>query len=181
MQSAEGMAERHLLARRLAVQVDEDRLHGAPQRVLRHQRIDHREGIVERVHEQPAHGVDHQHLPPARVAGDVAAGARRAGGEVEGTDQSRLAVDVAHDLALVPGMVARGDDIGAGGEDLLADLAGHAEAVGRVLAVDDREIRPQPLLQRRQVRVDGLTAGAADDVAAEQDAHGFRPRTVGGR
>src|SRR3546814_1934703 len=41
-------------------------------------------------------------------------------------------------LALVPAMVAAGDDVGPGFEKLAADLVGDTEAGGRDLAVHDR-------------------------------------------
>ena len=40
-------------------------------------------------------------------------------------------------------MVAEGDHIDAGGEELVADFLGDAEAVGRVLAIGDDEIGRQ--------------------------------------
>ena len=48
--------------------------------------------------------------------------------------------DVRDDLALVPDMIAGGDDVDAGGVELLADLVGDAEAVRGVLAIGDDKI-----------------------------------------
>src|SRR3546814_8716712 len=66
--------------------------------------------------------------------------------------QARLAGDVGHHLALVPAMVAAGDDVGPGFEKLAADLVGDTEAGGRVLAVHDDEVEAEALAQPREMR-----------------------------
>ena len=53
--AVEVIGERLLLARRLGVDVDEDRVGDLAQRRRLERPVDDREGIVERVHEQPAH------------------------------------------------------------------------------------------------------------------------------
>jgi hypothetical protein len=72
-------------------------------------------------------------------------------------------------------VVAERDDVRAGGEQLVGELAGDAGAVGRVLAVDDREVRVVMLAQRRQVLLDGTTARDAEDVREEEDLQGRKP------
>ena len=52
------MADRHLLARRLGVEIDDDRGRTAPSGYGREDRVEPRERVVERVHEQPAHQID---------------------------------------------------------------------------------------------------------------------------
>ena len=64
------------------------------------------EGIVERVHEDPAHGVDDQDARAVPRHEEAGAAARRAGGIVERPEQARLALDEDERLALVEGMVA---------------------------------------------------------------------------
>ena len=76
---------------------------------------------------------------------------RRAGRIIGGADQARLALDEHQRLALVEGVIAERDRVGAGGEKFLADRLGDAEAAGGVLAVDDDEIEPPALAQRRQL------------------------------
>ena len=49
-------------------------------------------------------------------------------------------------------MVAGGDAVGAGVEEVLQHVLGDAEAAGRVLAVDDDEIEPVSLDQAGKQR-----------------------------
>ena len=86
---------------------------------------------------------------PERVSIEVRAPPGRAGRKVHRAQQPRLALDEDERLALVPGMVAEGDGIGAGGQELVADRLGDAEAAGGVLAVDDDAIEPPALAQGR--------------------------------
>ena len=76
-------------------------------------------------------------VPRAR---DVAAVARHAGGVVGRPQQPRLGADVVERFFLVPDVIARGHDVDAQVEELVADLPRDAEAGGRVLAVGDDEI-----------------------------------------
>ena len=106
-----------------------------------------------------------------RDLGDAAAG--RAGGEVERADDARLAVDVADQLALVPDMVAHGDDVGTGGQELVGDGGGEPVAAGGVLAVDDDRIE----LERRRAARAARPAGSARPERPTtsptiEDAHG---------
>ena len=73
--------------------------------------------------------------------GDAAA--RRARRQIERADDPRLAVDVADQLALVPDMVAHGEDVGTGVEELGGDRGRQPVAAGGVLGVDDDRIQRQ--------------------------------------
>ena len=114
--------------------VDDDRLHGAAQRVLGELGVERPERVVGQRHEQAAQHLQDEHALAARGAdlGDAAPG--RARREVERADDPRLAVDVADQLALVPDMVAHGQDVGTGGQELVGDGGGEAVAAGGVLA-----------------------------------------------
>ena len=59
------MAERHLLAGRLGVKIDDDRRHVVAQPILGEDVVEPGERIVERVHEEPAHQIDDEHAAPA--------------------------------------------------------------------------------------------------------------------
>ena len=61
-------------------------------------------------------------------------------GIIERADQPRRALDEHQRLALVPGVIAERDGVGAGVDQLVVDRLGDAEAAGGVLAVDDDEI-----------------------------------------
>ena len=86
------IAHRLLLARRLGVQVDEDGVGARAQRTGSDFAIDGGERIVERIHEDAAHGVDHQ--DPRAVLGldQRRAAARRAGGIVDRPHQAAARV-----------------------------------------------------------------------------------------
>jgi hypothetical protein len=66
-------------------------------------------------------------------------------------------------------VVAERDHVGAGGEQPVGELRGDAGAVGRVLAVDDREVGCELLAQRGQALLDGAPAGGAEDVGKEEE------------
>jgi hypothetical protein len=66
-------------------------------------------------------------------------------------------------------VVARRDHVGAGGEELLGQLGGQADAVRGVLAVDDAEVDPQLVLELGQPVRDRPPAGRAEDVTDEED------------
>ena len=102
--------------------------------------LDRGERIVERVHEDAAHGVDDERARAVLGLDQRRAAARRAGRIVERADQPRRALDEDQRLALVPGVVAERDGVGAGVDHLVVDRLGDAEAAGGVLAVDHDEI-----------------------------------------
>ena len=146
-------------------------MHGAAQAMLGEFPLDAGEGIVEGVHEQPAHDVqDHDLAAPAGVEHDRAAPGRAAGVVVRAQD-APLPVEQAHGLALVPDVIAAADDIDPGGENFLTDLFRDAEAAGRVLAVGDDEIDAELAAQARQVPGQRLAPGPADDISTEQEFH----------
>ena len=178
--SVHHMAQRHLFRRGLAMDIQQDRRDAAAQAVFRQHLFDGSEGTVERIHEQPRHHVEDHDLLPAAAGEDVLAAPRCAFRVIARPQEPRVAVDMGQDLAVVPAVVAAGDDIDARGVELFADLAGDAEAAGRVLAVDDDEIGIQLLAQRRQVREHGVAPRSSDDVAAKQNLHELvRPPAAG--
>ena len=136
--------------------------------------LDRGERIIERVHEDAAHGVDDQHA--RTVSGfdqrDTAPG--RAGGIVDRAKQLRRALDEDQRLLLVPGMIAAGNDVDAGIDEFLVDRFGDTEAAGGVLAIDGDEIEPPVPHQPGQPLEQGDAPAAAHDVADEEDAHALR-------
>ena len=133
--------------------------------------VDGRKGIVERVHEDAAHGVDHEH--PLAVLGfdQRRAAARRAGRIVDRPDQGLGAFDEDQRLSLVPGMIAERDGVGAGVDQFAIDRLGDAEAAGGVLAVDHDQIELPVADEAGQALVDDGPPAAADHIADEKDAH----------
>ena len=96
-------------------------------------------------------------LAPLAASMRLRAAARRARGIIGGADQARLALDEDQRLLLIEGVIAERDRVGAGGEKIVADRLGDAEAAGGVLAVDDDEIEPPA---RAQARADARAATA---------------------
>ena len=96
------MAHRLLLARRLAVHVDDDRIGGGLQRAGGELALRDRERIVERVHEDAPHQVDHQHARAVCGFEQHHAAPRRAYRIVERPDEARRAFDEHERLALIP-------------------------------------------------------------------------------
>src|SRR5262249_51620141 len=93
--------------------------------------------------------------------------------------QFRRALDEHERLLLIPGVIAAGDDVGAGVDDLVIDHLGNAEAAGGVLAVDRDEVELPVPPQRREPLEHDLAPAAADDIADEEDAHGLlEPRGI---
>src|SRR6202011_4433109 len=88
----------------------------------------------------PAHGVDDEDAGAVLRRYHRGAAARGAGRVIGRADQPRRTLDEDERLALVPGVIAERDGVGAGVEQVLVDRLGDAEAAGGVLAVKDDEI-----------------------------------------
>ena len=110
----------------------------------------------------------------ARTAERLAARASRHGRVVERADQPGFAHDIGQRLALVPGVIAERQAVGAGLEQFAGGVFADAEAAGGVLGVDGDEIQPESAAKVGQVIGNAGAAGAADDVAEESKAHGSR-------
>ncbi len=78
---------------------------------------------------------------------------------------------VVEDFALVPDVVAGGDDMGPEVEEFFGDRWRDAEAARSVFAVDDKEVDGMGFQQMGQMLVDDVAAGGAKDVANEEDVH----------
>src|SRR5215471_4775107 len=74
-------------------------------------------------------------------------------------------------LALVPDVIAGGDDVGACVKQLCQDLLGDAEPASRVLAIDHHEMRAVALAQARQQADECRPARPADHVTEKHDPH----------
>jgi hypothetical protein len=99
------------------------------------------------------------------------AAAGRAGREVDRAQQLRRALDEHQCFALVPGMVAAGDDVGTGIDELVIDRLGDAEAAGRVLAVDGDEIELPVADQTGQASGQHGAPAAAKHITDEKNSH----------
>ena len=162
-------AHRHLLARHLGVEVDEHDL-GAATLQLAELRVGRREGRAGDGELELAAQVQD---PDARAA-DVD-DRRSAAGiplRVVGRAHEPLAaVDELVGVAMAVDVVAGGDHLDAGREDLVRGPLGDADAARRVLAVGDHEVGLELLAQAGEDVREPAAAGAADDVADEEDPH----------
>ncbi len=70
-------------------------------------------------------------------------------------------------------MIAAGDHVGAGVDELVIDRLRDAEAAGRVLAIDGDEIELPVADQTGQALQHDRAPAAPDDVSDEKDAHAF--------
>jgi hypothetical protein len=66
-------------------------------------------------------------------------------------------------------VVAKGDHVGAGGEQPLGELGRDADAVGEILAVRDAEGDAELCAQAAKAVLDSTPPWRADDVADEED------------
>jgi len=98
------------------------------------------------------------------------AAAGRAERKIRRPHQSGRALDEHQRLALIPGVIAERDGVGAGVEQFLIDRFRDAESAGRILAIDDDEIEPEVADHAGQMFGDGGAPGPADDVAHEENA-----------
>ena len=104
------------------------------------QLVELRERRVELVHEDAAHGVDDRDLVAGIGVVDEPAAPGSLVGVVDRAQDGPIGVEVVVDLALVPDVVAAGDDVDAAAEQLLGQAGGQPRAGRHVLAVGDDEV-----------------------------------------
>jgi hypothetical protein len=154
----EHACERNLLARRLGVEVDDDDRRERARPL--HDLVDDLKRMHGHLEEERAHEVD-----DGDAAGLRDAGPRRCGAEVgRPEDAGTLAFEEREEVAMTPDVVSGRDDVGTRGEELLGELRGQADPVGRVLSVDDAGIGAQLLSQAGEPLLDRAAAGGAEDV-----------------
>ena len=99
--------------------------------------------------------------------------APRVAGRVVGRPQEAIGgVQRVVDLLLVPDVIAGGEDVDRHPGQIREELVGQAEAPRRVLDVDDGEVDPFLVDQRKERVLQGAPPRGADDVADEQEVHG---------
>jgi len=158
---------RHLLARHLGVEVDEDEV-GLD---LLEDAVDLVEGRAGDLEADGAAEVDHA----GAAAPDLDHGVAAAGvgvGVVGRPHHPVAAVEVAVDLAVAVDVVAGRDRVGAGVEQRLGRLLGDSHAPRRVLPVDDHQVGRMALAQPRHRRRQPAAPGPADHVPDEEHPHG---------
>ena len=129
------------------------------------------ERAVDRVHEHAADQIHHRDLDAVGRPEAAPADARRAGRKIRRTQQTRFALEVIEDLPLAPDVIAGGEHVDAGVEQLAATVRIDPGATRNVLAVGDHEARLGAMDELRQQPAHGEPPGFADDVAEEEDVH----------
>ena len=167
-------AEGDLFAGGLGMDVEEDDGGGD----LAEKLVGLAEGVVAGGHEDAALEVDNGVLLAGGEFALVEAEARSSGGVVGGAEDAAAAEvriggngHVLEDLALVPDVVAGGDDVRSHVEDFFGERGGDAEAAGGVFAVDDEEVDGVGFDDVGEMLAYDVAAGGAEDVADEEDVH----------
>jgi hypothetical protein len=167
-------AEGYFFAGGFAVEVEEDDFGGD----LAEELVGLAEGIVAAGHEDAALEVHDGVLLAVAEFALVDAEAGSADSVVGGAEDAAAADvrvgghgHVFEDLALVPDVIAGGDDVGAEIEEFLGDGGGDAEASGSVFAVDDEEIDCVGFEDVGEMFADDVAAGGAKDIADKKDVH----------
>src|SRR5882724_6904060 len=125
------------------MEIDHDRVGRTAQRTGFEFAPEYRERIVKRRHEDAADGVDDQRALAVLGVDQRGTPARRTLWKIRRSNQPRRPLDEHQRLALVPGMVAERDGVGAGVDQFMVDRFGDAEAASGVLAVDDDKIEAE--------------------------------------
>ena len=128
------MAHRHLLARRLAMNIHDHRIDGEAERHFIQNTVGMLEGVFQLLfHEHIALELDHADAAAIIEHEDMSALAGGAGGGriVGRTQETRFARNIGQGLALVPGMIAQRQAIGARIEEVAGD--GFGETLGAVI------------------------------------------------
>jgi hypothetical protein len=156
------------------MEVEEDYLGGD----LAQELVGLAEGVVAGGHEDAALEV---HDGVGLAGGELALVDAEAGGAdgVVGGTEDAAAADVGvggdghvlEDLALVPDVVASGDDVSAEVEELFGDGGGDAEAACGVFSVDDEEVDGVGFDDVREVFADDVATGGAKDISDKKDVH----------
>jgi len=130
-----------------------------------------RKRIIERIHENAAHDIDHQHLMAGTGLIKPSPFARYAGGIVARTQNAVLVIDEGQNLALISPMVAGGDAIDPGAKKLIGHRPSQAEAARGIFGIGDDEIGFQDVFQAGELGRNHVPARPPDDVANEQKSH----------
>ena len=172
------MADCHLFAGRLAMDIHDDSLRQPTQGVGAQHGINGGKRVVERAfHEHLPQHLRDQHLAPAHCI-EPRALARGHLGIVQRAQDARLLVDETQHVFLVKGMVAQRDAIGPGGQQQLGMVRRQPRPRAGVFAIDHHEIKAPVGAQLGQPLCHRSAPGPPHHIAKEQNFHGL---VLGGR
>ena len=164
-------AHRLFFTRRLAMEIDENRIDHLPERRLCHHAIDRGKRIIQRIHKQARHGIDHQNPRASGRIDNRRATTRRCGRIINRAKQSLLPLNKDQRLALIKSVVAQGHNIGARIEQIIADHFRDAETACGIFTVDHNAIKRPPPPEAREGVKYGVAAGSTDNIAKKEQAH----------
>ncbi len=168
-QTIQRAAEGDLFGGRLGVEIDHDA--GGLGLEFFDFGFDEQERIIDlRSHEGAAQHVDDAQFL-AIAADHDRSEARCAGRKIERAKQTRFRGEIGDDFALVPGVIAQGDDVRPGAHEVDREARGNAVAARRVLAVDDEEVGFITLAQQGNGGAKGVAPRLTDDIAKKDEFH----------
>jgi hypothetical protein len=138
------------------------------------------ERVVERVHEDPSHDVDHRDSYVVIGFAHVAAVARYTGRKVGRSEQTWLELDVVECLLLVPDVIARRHDLDPGIAETFGDVSRDPHPARRILDVGNGDVDAMTVDQHRNGFAGDLSSGLAHDVTNKENLHLARVRTHDG-
>ena len=147
-----------------------------PDRRERHSRLVEQcirggERRIELVHVHPAHEVDDRYLSPVGELMKEPAAPWRVRWVIERPQDRAIGLQILVDLALVPDVVAGGDDVDPHAQQLLCQGRRQSHAGRHVLAIGDHQVDVHLGAQIRQRVPDSHAARLSDDVSDEQAPH----------
>src|SRR3990170_2317072 len=162
-------AHRDLFARGLGVEVQDD--DPRPLAYPLDLRPHHAKRVIDLGHEHASLEVEHGDGHPILRGRDGRPAARHAGRVVERSDNARLRVEEFVGVPMLPDVVAAGDDIHAGAEDLVRHLTAQPRASGRVLTIGDDEAGIVTRAQPGQALLEDAPPRPPVDVPDHQEEH----------
>ncbi len=177
--TVEPARERHLLAGRLGMHVDENHRRLRPR--LLDEVVDDLEHRGRGMEEQRAEDVDHRQPPAVGRRHGGKTSSRRAARHVGGADDSIRSVEVRPDLGAPEGMVAERDRICARRQQLFGQTRRDPDSVRGVLAVHDARVDLELRAERLQALRQSSPPGSPHDVGDEENAQGAGDFATGRR
>ena len=119
--------------------------------------------------EYAAHQIQDADPNPVRGLKDPGPPPGGPGRVVDGTQDARLVGDEIEDLAFVPDVISRSQDMDAQAEQFFRHLGGQSQSPGGVLTVGDAEVHPKIGQEAGKALSQDSPARLSDDVRDEQN------------
>jgi len=159
------MAQRHFFRSRLAMHIHQNEISLLAQPHLVQQLVKHLKGIIILRHKQIGLDIDNAETQPARPLNNHPATAGKASPHIGRAQQPRLVGYIGGYFCLVPDMIAAGQHICPGRQQIICNRRGDPETTRAILAIYDNKIGCKLLAQIRQLCDHRLTRSASDNIA----------------